>query len=893
MFDIFYYGEKPNLFAFEKPAVDLADAARQAKTRCFWYIYGDNDYTGFNFDYTPLPWEQDHLHVWPTQWNEFGGAFLVCTEFMHQQKYHHHAQVIKAKPSSTNWVNLTKIKEFDYSWKPHPFDPPFIYVFGNQWHSAERMPTVEYHVPGATDRKYVHNIHAIISENSDNWVVNTEHPIKYDASWCPDPFDPPHIYVFGNQWYSSEIMPTVEYHVPGATERKYMDYPRVELLPNAENWEFPDTINASELDCSWVPDPGDPAYIYHFASEWQESSGVKYVVPGATEIKMMGPAPSKSGHLTQIPTIFFIDKGNPLASSRLIGYKDLGIEVVKTRYVNSMMDTIKRCANRSKTNLFWVISSENDYDEFDFTWHPNSWQYGMTHVFGSKWSKWTDTFLMNKHEFLRHSAWAKDIDQFPNLNFVQDQLVKTSEDSSAMYYVDHGNPESQAQLEKFKDKYPNIRTTRFVDNYLDTFKRIIATATTEYVWIVSSACNYEKFDFTWQPGAWEREQIHCFCNNDGSWNEKRGDTFYIPVEIFKAQMYELELLDWFNVISYNASQTVTRWDIPVVEYDSDNLIEVIKNYEFNTPYVLFANRDFAGSMGENVVDCLWTEKDRTVRPYSMSGGIVLVPRDVKKYLKTQMYDYPYLYKYDDGLPYNYYADNALDVVFVSNGEPEEERLYKHLCTVLEQKHIAVDFPKFCNKVHWVRNVKGRVASEQAAAHASTTKWYFRVPAKLEVLQEFNFNWQPDYWQGPKHYIFNAQNAMNGLEYGHMGIVACNRNLVLKTNDPGLDFIMSQPHESVPKLCGVAHYNQDSLTTWRTAFREVLKLRMFMDTQPSLETEHRLKIWSTVATGNYSNYSIDGANHALEYYEEVKGDPAKLQLSFEWAWLNQYYNSKYN
>jgi hypothetical protein len=819
MFDVFYFGSKPNLFAFEKQAVSLEDAARRARTSHYWCIYSDNDYTGFDFDYTPVPWERDHLHVWPSQWHEFGGAFLVCKDSLTERKYHHHAQVITANPSTENWVTLHDIDAFDYSWQPHPFDPPFIYVFGNQWHSAERMPTVEYHVPGATERKYMHNNHATLASTTENWQVKTDAPIKFDFSWCPDPFDPPFIYVFGNQYWEGNRSATVEYHVPGATERKYE-----ELLAELDDLQ-----------------------------------------------------------------IFYIDKSNPLANARITGLTDLGVEVTRTRYANSMRETIARCATKAKTPLFWVISSENDYTEFNFKWQPEPWQRSMTHVFGSKWNKWTDTFLINKKEFLRHSEWAKGIEEFPNLNFVENQLVSTGEDSSAMYYVDHGNPESILYLEQLKKKYPHIRSTRFVDNYLDTFRRIVTTATTENIWILNSICDYEYFDFTWRPGAWESHQIHCFSNNKGEWNEKRGDTFYIPVEIFKAQMYDLEILDWFNVISYNTSQDVRRWASPIVEYDSDNLIEVIKSHDFSTPYVLFSNRGFVSEAGEFVIDCVWTEKDRTVRPYSHSGGITLVPRDAKKYLKTQMYDYPHLYKYDESLPYNYYADNALDIVYISNGEPDAERWYEHLLKVLNQKHVVSDFPRFVNKIHRVSNVNGRVAAYQAAARASTTPWFFAVFAKLEVDMNFDFNWQPDYWQEPKHYIFNARNPVNGLEYGHMGMIVYNKRLVLENNNPGIDFTLSQPHATVPKLSGVAHFNQDAWTTWRTAFREVLKLKMFMELNPTLETEHRLNVWCTEATGMYSNYSKLGATDAVDYYSEVGGDPAKLQLSFDWAWLRTRYD----
>jgi len=166
-----------------------------------------------------------------------------------------------------------------------------------------------------------------------------------------------------------------------------------------------------------------------------------------------------------------------------------------------------------------------------------------------------------------------------------------------------------------------------------------------------------------------------------------------------------------------------------------------------------------------------------------------------------------------------------------------------------------------------------------------------VFAKLAV-NDFDWCWQPDYWQQPKHYIFNARNPVNGLEYGHMGMIAYNKQLVLENNSPGIDFTLSQPHESVPILSGVAYFNQDAWTTWRTAFREVLKLRLFMATQPTPETEHRLNIWLTNAVGNYSNYCLDGARDAVAYYDAVAGDPAQLQLSFDWKWLRARYDAKY-
>jgi hypothetical protein len=167
-----------------------------------------------------------------------------------------------------------------------------------------------------------------------------------------------------------------------------------------------------------------------------------------------------------------------------------------------------------------------------------------------------------------------------------------------------------------------------------------------------------------------------------------------------------------------------------------------------------------------------------------------------------------------------------------------------------------------------------------------------VFAKLQVNPAFDFNWRPDYWQEPKHYIFNSVNPVNGLEYGHQGMIAYNKRLVLENNDPGIDFTLSQPHESVPLQSGVAHFNQSPWMTWRTAFREVLKLRLFMDSDPTLETENRLKVWTTVAHGDFGKWSLRGANDAIAYYSNVKGSYDKLMLSFDWEWLQNQYESLY-
>jgi hypothetical protein len=122
----------------------------------------------------------------------------------------------------------------------------------------------------------------------------------------------------------------------------------------------------------------------------------------------------------------------------------------------------------------------------------------------------------------------------------------------------------------------------------------------------------------------------------------------------------------------------------------------------------------------------------------------------------------------------------------------------------------------------------------------------------------------------------------------MAMVANNKKLTLATKGIGLDFTMESKHEVVPLLSGTSVFTSE-WDTWRTAFRECIKLRYANDE----ESKKRLEVWRTVGDGPYSYLSKYGAIDAIRYFDEVKGDFEKLKLSYDWAWLRDRYNSLYN
>ena len=593
------------------------------------------------------------------------------------------------------------------------------------------MPTVEYHVPGATERKYMHAPIAMLHQRHDShWHMLID--CECDHSWCPDPGDPPYIYVFGNQWHAAEVMPTVEYHVPGATERKYMDVPIAKLLSDMTLWHVPDNINITDIDFSWVPDPGSPPYVYEFATQHQKTGGPQYHVLGGTEIK----------------------------------------------YVDMM---------RAE-----VVSTAVPIVEID-------------HLDGAA-------------------------GQIPN----------------------------------------TFKRIRYFDNYRDTLIRLAKSIVGEheYVWVCSSICDYSNFDFSWHPERWQHTMLHVFKSN----NQKFGDTFYMHVPTFAARAEKKELLEWYSVNFVKTS--VPRRSMPVIVHCNDSQVDAVKTADWAGPLATFTNHDYVP--GNLVTVPLWREQTKTIVPVGSGAGTVVVPRVAVPYIKTQLYDYAHIDRTQRML-----KDAPLDIVFISNGEINANVYFEHLKFTVEQDHK--------NRIHHVSGVNGRVAAYQEAARQSTTPWFFAVFAKLEVTRDFDWSWQPDRMQQPKHYIFHAHNPVNGLVYGHQAMIAYNKRLVLENTGQGLDFTLDQPHEVVPIVSGTANYHDSDWMCWRTAFREVLKLKASL---PDVENEHRLRTWLGVDRSDGA-WSQKGAEDAVEYYDSVAGDFAELKKSYEWAWLATYAFMKRN
>jgi hypothetical protein len=924
-----------------------------------WDRWKEHIKVSVEFDKTwrPDPREPAYIYVWGNKYDpaEIKPTLEYTVPGATDKKY---MGIVDLEPEWDRWKEhiLVDRKLFDFSWRPDPnlHEPPYIYVWGNKFHPAEQKPTVEYHVPGATKYKYMDIVE--LAPEWDRW--NIVIPIdmnSFDFRWRPDPnlYEPPMVYVFGNKWNDSATEPTIEYSVPGAAVKKYMDYPLATPKIDMSLWTVSNKEDLNTFDFSWRPNPHSPPQIYQWAD-----NGPRYTMPDATEVVFMertvethkvvvnrykiettledliakhpeevfwainpdlsysrfdfnwrpneenfrhinvfGNEYSKNtqtyyvnaplymiGHreLNYVEdqkvevdsnlSMFFVDKSNIESKYRFEELQKRYPKIQKTRYLNSWVDTINRCINKSETELCWILNSELDYTGFTFDYYPSPWQQKMVHVFGTQWSHWGTTFMVNKESFPEDTKYVKIIEHLNNLNFVKTKRAFASNCIYDVYLIDYGNDctDNITPLIENKTK-KNVYTIEYAGDYLSTLKNMLyelGIKKDHYIWVCSSICDYTNFDFTYICDPFSLEQLHVFPSD----KQKYGDTFFVNVNRLRTLVEDLDTLENIDKINFNQHQQVKRLPAPSFIIESDTHVSVT-NTDFDWPYATFVTADNKEiKVVDNEPISLWSKESKNILITSTGGTHIVVPKEAKEYVKNELYDYPYIAKSN-----KLATSQPLDIVFLSNGETGADENYEHLLNVTR------GLP---NRVVRVDGINGRVQAYHAAAKASNTPWMFTVFAKLRINSKFDFSWQPDRLQVPKHYIFYASNPVNGLVYGHQAMIAYNKQITLGNIGKGLDFTLDSEHEVVELNSGVARYNTDEFSTWRTSFREVVKLRL--DDSPV--SKERLKTWSTVGVGDFAQYSIQGAKDAVEYYDEVNGDMDKLKLSYEWSWLKDKFLS---
>ena len=222
-----------------------------------------------------------------------------------------------------------------------------------------------------------------------------------------------------------------------------------------------------------------------------------------------------------------------------------------------------------------------------------------------------------------------------------------------------------------------------------------------------------------------------------------------------------------------------------------------------------------------------------------------------------------------------------DIVFISYNEPNADENFANLIK---------RFPR-AKRVH---GVKGIHQAHIAAAKLATTPMFWVVDGDAIVEDNFKFNLLL-----PKHdtdivHVWLSRNPVNDLTYGYGGVKLLPKYLTENIDINQLDMTMSisDRFKVVKEVSNITAFNTDPFNTWKSAFRECVKLASRPITfQYQEETENRLLAWCILGGERpHGKYALAGARAGKQFGIDNISNPEELTKINDFDWLlNQFQN----
>mgnify|MGYP000219967575 FL=1 len=134
-------------------------------------------------------------------------------------------------------------------------------------------------------------------------------------------------------------------------------------------------------------------------------------------------------------------------------------------------------------------------------------------------------------------------------------------------------------------------------------------------------------------------------------------------------------------------------------------------------------------------------------------------------------------------------------------------------------------------------------------------------------------------------VFRSKNPVNGLIYGHGGIKLFSKDCFSaeRLDRPDMTTTLADSYIKLNILATEHRFNYNPYSTWRTAFREAVKLSAGINKNNNdQESQERLTMWGEAGLETqYGYFAIQGAREGVAY---AKSKNADFTLVNNFAWL---------
>jgi hypothetical protein len=222
-----------------------------------------------------------------------------------------------------------------------------------------------------------------------------------------------------------------------------------------------------------------------------------------------------------------------------------------------------------------------------------------------------------------------------------------------------------------------------------------------------------------------------------------------------------------------------------------------------------------------------------------------------------------------------------DIIFISYNEPQADENFSRL---------KARFPY----AQRVQGIKGIHQAHIAAAKKAFTKMFWVVDADAQILDTFNFDHVVSEYDLENVHVWRSINPINDLEYGYGGVKLLPKSLTqnMDVSKPDMTTSISSLFKAMPEISNITAFNVDAFNTWKSAFRECVKLASkTIDRQDDVDTNYRLNVWCTRGIDRpFGREAIEGAVQGKQYGLENKDNNEALKMINDFDWLHEYMNS---
>jgi hypothetical protein len=426
------------------------------------------------------------------------------------------------------------------------------------------------------------------------------------------------------------------------------------------------------------------------------------------------------------------------------------------------------------------------------------------------------------------------------------------------------------------DNWKKLKSRFLLAKKVDSVEEAQQKSLTKMLWVVWSDISIcDDFNFDYEVDDWSRDYIHTFLN--GTYKD---GIVLIPK---KATISQREI-DYRFFLNRKEVDVVASTPLSFDFFE----IETFEDYKHalersSTEMCWISSPNI--SVDRNFVDRFyipWYEsvdrkQNHTFLNNKFHDGIVLCSKHVP--LTKREVEHRYIVNRKE---WDIVASQPkpYDIVFISYQESNADENYAELCR---------RFPN-AKRVH---GIKGIHRAHIEAAKLCDTDMFWIVDGDAVLMDNFNFDYQVARWDQEIVHVWRSQNPINDLVYGYGGIKLFPKQLTIDmdTSKPDMTTSISSKFKAVHEISNVTAFNTDPFNTWKSAFRECVKLSSrIIDRQKDDETNRRLQTWCTVGADRpFGKYAIDGAKQGALYGARNQNNTEKLSMINNFEWLKEQFD----